>query len=64
MLIDQIRPLLIAIDTKAAPLAEKNKKLLHTLRGLLQTGAQAVLLDQITGATPQGSSPTPPPPPA
>ncbi len=61
LLIDQVRVLLIAIDAKTGPLAEKNKKLLHTLRGLLQTAAQMALLDQITGATPQ--APTPPPTP-
>jgi hypothetical protein len=60
-LIDQIRPLLISIDAKAGPLFEKNKKVLQTLRGLLQTDADLALLDQITGPTPQ--PPTPPTPP-
>lgn len=60
-LIDQIRALLISIDALAGPLAEKNKKLLGTLRGLLQNAADLVLLDQITGPTPQ---PAPPPSPA
>jgi len=59
-LIDQIRVLLINIDAMAGPLAEKNKKLLGALRGLLQNAADVVLLDQITGPTPQ---PAPPPPP-
>jgi hypothetical protein len=61
-LVDQVRPLLIAIDAKAGPLFEKNKKLLQTLRGLLQTDADLALLDQITGPTPQPPSPPPPPP--
>lgn len=51
-LTNQMRSLLIAIDAKAGPLDEKNKKLLPTLRGLLQTAAEVNLLDQITGATP------------
>ena len=59
-LIDQIRLLLITIDGMAGPLAEKNKKLLATLRGLLQSAADVVLLDQITGPT---SQPAPSPPP-
>ena len=59
-LIDQIRVLLISIDGMAGPLSEKNKKLLGALRGLLQNAADLVLLDQITGPTPQ---PAPPPPP-
>ena len=59
-LVDQIRVLLISIDAMAGPLAEKNKKLLGALRGLLQNAADVVLLDQITGPTPQ---PAPPPPP-
>ena len=59
-LIDQIRVLLISIDAMAGPLSEKNKKLLGALRGLLQNAADLVLLDQITGPTPQ---PAPPPPP-
>ena len=59
-LVDQIRVLLISIDAMAGPLSEKNKKLLGALRGLLQNAADRVLLDQITGPTPQ---PAPPPPP-
>ena len=59
-LVDQIRVLLISIDAMAGPLSEKNKKLLGALRGLLQNAADLVLLDQITGPTPQ---PAPPPPP-
>lgn len=58
-LMDQIRVLLIAIDAKSGPLDEKNKRALHTLRGLLQNSADVVLLDQITG--PSTQSPTPPP---
>ena len=61
-LVDQIRVLLISIDQMAGPLFEKNKKLLQTLRGLLQTAAQLTLLDQITGPTPQPPSPPAPPP--
>lgn len=63
-LINQIHPLLVSLDAKAGPLSEKNKKLLRTLSGLLQTAAEKVLLDQITGPTAQGGggSPTPPPP--
>jgi len=60
-LIDQIRPLLVTIDAKAQPLDDKNKRALHTLRGLLRDDADIVLLDQITGPQPQ--SPTPPTPP-
>jgi hypothetical protein len=60
-LVDQIRPLLIAIDAKAGPLDEKNKATLKTLSGLLTTDADRLLLDQITGPTPQ--PPTPPAPP-
>ena len=60
-LIDQIRPLIISIDNKARPLDEKNKRALHTLRGLLRNDADIALLDQITGPQPQG--PTPPTPP-
>ena len=64
-LVDQIRPLLIAIDAKAGPLDEKNKATLKTLSGLLTTDADRLLLDQITGPTTQsgGGTPTPPPPP-
>ncbi len=62
-LINQILPLLVSLDAKAGPLNDKNKKVLKTLSGLLQTAAERVLLDQITGPTAQGgSSPTPPPP--
>jgi hypothetical protein len=62
-LVDQIRPLLIAIDAKARPLDEKNKAALRTLSGLLQTDADRALLDQITGPTSQPPTPPPPPPP-
>ena len=63
-LINQLVPLLASLDAKAGPLDAINKKIPKTLRGLLPSSAQAVLLDQITGPTPQGggSSPTPPPP--
>lgn len=61
-LVDQIRPLLIAIDAKARPLDEKNKAALRTLSGLLQTDADRALLDQITGPTSQPPSPPPPVP--
>ena len=61
-LVDQIRVLLISIDAMAGPLAEKNKKLLGALRGLLQNAADIVLLDQITGPTPQPAPPSPPVP--
>jgi hypothetical protein len=60
-LVDQIRPLLVAIDAKSAPLDDKNKAALKTLSGLLQTDADRALLDQITGPTAQPSPPTPPP---
>lgn len=62
-LVDQIRPLLIAMDQKAGPLDEKNKRALQTLRGLLQTDADKALLDQITGPTSQSPRSTPPPSP-
>ena len=62
-LVDQVRPLLIAIDAKAGPLDEKNKAALRTLSGLLRTDADRALLDQITGPTPQPPSPAPPAPP-
>ena len=61
-LINQIRALLEEIDDKAEDLATKGKKLLATLRGLLQTSAQLALLDQITGPTPEPSPPPSPPP--
>jgi hypothetical protein len=61
-LVTQLRPLLIAIDAKAGPLDIKNKGVLKTLSGLLQTDAQKALLAQITGPTAQGGSSTPPPP--
>lgn len=62
-LVTQLRPLLIAIDAKSEPLDVKNKGVLRTLSGLLQTDAQKALLAQITGPTPQGGgSPTPPAP--
>ena len=60
-LINQIRALLEQIDDSAEDVAVKNKTLLATLRGILQTQAQLALLDQITGPTDEG--PTPPPPP-
>ena len=60
-LIDQIRPLLVTIDAKAQPLDDKNKRALHTLRGLLRDDADVVLLDQITGPQPQSPAPTTPP---
>ena len=60
-LINQIRTLLETMDDKAEDLQAKGKKLLATLRGILQTQAELALLDQITGATPE--SPTPPTPP-
>lgn len=63
VLVNQIRLLLIAIDQKAQPLDEKNKRALGTLRGLLQTGADQALLDQITGPTTQPPQPPPPEPP-
>jgi len=62
-LVDQIRPVLIAIDQKSAPLDEKNKAALKTLSGLLQTDADKALLSQITGPTTQSGGSTPPPPP-
>ena len=62
-LITQIRPHLISIDAKSQPLDVKNKGVLRTLSGLLQTDAQKALLAQITGPTPQGGGGTPPPPP-
>ena len=60
-LIDQIRPLLVTIDAKAQPLDDKNKRALHTLRGLLRDDADIVLLDQITGPQPQSPAPATPP---
>lgn len=62
-LVTQIRPYLISIDAKSQPLDVKNKGVLRTLSGLLQTDAQKVLLAQITGPTSQGGGGTPPPPP-
>lgn len=61
-LINQILPLLVTLDAKAGPLSEKNKKLLKSLSGLLQTSAEKTLLDQITGPTAQGGGSTPTPP--
>jgi hypothetical protein len=61
-LVTQLRPLLIAIDAKSQPLDVKNKGVLKTLSGLLQTDGQRALLAQITGPTPQGGGSTPPPP--
>ena len=63
-LINQILPLLVTLDAKAGPLSEKNKKLLKSLSGLLQTSAEKTLLDQITGPTAQGGGSTPTPPPS
>lgn len=63
-LVDQIRPLLISIDQKTAPLDEKNKSALKTLSGLLQTDADKALLAQITGPTSQSPPPPSPPPPS
>ena len=60
-LINQIRALLEQMDDAAEDVAVKNKTLLATLRGILQTQAQLALLDQITGPTEEG--PTPPIPP-
>lgn len=62
-LVDQIRPLLIAMDAQARPLDEKNKGMLRTLDGLLKTAADRALLAQITGPTAQGGG-SPPAPPA
>jgi L-rhamnose isomerase len=62
-LLDQVRPLLIAMDAKSRPLDEKNKGIYRALDGLLKTDADRALLPQITGPTPQGGSPPPPPPP-
>ena len=61
-LVDQIRPLLIAMDAKSGPLSDKNIAALKTLRGLLTTDADQSLLDQITGPTSTPSSPPSPPP--
>ena len=61
-LVDQIRPLLVDIDDLAEPLDDKNKRALGTLRNLLRNDADASLLDQITGPTPQSPSPPAPPP--
>lgn len=61
-LVTQLRPLLIAIDAKSQPLDVKNKGVLRTLSGLLQTDAQKALLAQITGPSSQGGGSTPPPP--
>ena len=61
-LINQIRVLLETMDDKAEDLAAKNKKLLATLRGLLQTAAQLALLDQITGPTDEPAAPPTTPP--
>ncbi len=62
-LVTQLRPLLVDIDALSQPLDVKNKGVLKTLSGLLQTDAQKALLAQITGPTPQGGGGTPPPPP-
>lgn len=60
--VTQLRPLLITIDAKSQPLDVKNKGVLRTLSGLLQTDAQKALLAQITGPSSQGGGSTPPPP--
>lgn len=62
-LVTQLRPLLVDIDALSQPLDVKNKGVLKTLSGLLQTDAQKALLAQITGPTPQGGGSTPPPAP-
>ncbi len=62
-LVTQLRPLLVDIDALSQPLDVKNKGVLKTLSGLLQTDAQKALLAQITGPTPQGGGGTPPPSP-
>ncbi len=46
-LVNQIEPILRAIDEMAEPLDDKNKGALSMLQGLLQTDAQKDLLDQI-----------------
>ena len=61
-LLDQIRPLLIAMDDAARPLDEMSKRALGALRGLLRSDADIALLDQITGPQPQGPTPPAPPP--
>ena|SRR3990172_7096672 len=61
-LINQIRALLEQMDDAAEDVAVKNKTLLATLRGILQTQAQLALLDQITGPTEEGPTPPTPPP--
>ncbi len=60
-LVDQIRPVLVDIDILAEPLDQKNIRALGVLRNALRNDADIVLLDQITGPTPQ--PPTPPTPP-
>ena len=61
--VDELRALLEQMDDLAEPLNEKNLLSLATLSGILQNSAHRVLLDQITGATPRPSPPTPPPAP-
>ncbi len=62
-LINQLRALLEQMDDLAEDVGVKNKTLLATLRGLLQTQAQLALLDQITGPTDEGpTQPTTQPP--
>ena len=60
-LVDQIRPVLQDIDDLAEPLDEKNIRTLGMLRNALRNDADIVLLDQITGPTPQPPSPPTPP---
>ena len=60
-LVDQIRPVLEDIDDLAEPLDEKNIRTLGMLRNALRNDADIVLLDQITGPTPQPPSPPTPP---
>lgn len=61
-LVTQLRPLLVDIDALSQPLDVKNKGVLRTLSGLLQTDAQNALLAQITGPSAQGGGSPPPPP--
>jgi hypothetical protein len=59
-----ILPLLESIDAKAGPLDAQNKNVLRALQGLLSKKPEASWLDQITGPTPQGNRPAPPPTPS
>ena len=54
-LVAQIKPILQQLDAQTHLLDEKNQAALKALRGLLQATEKAVLLDQITGPTEQGS---------